>query len=58
MKKKIGDLTFKEAKEICDKDEIGFPLCRDECPLYNTICGCFVEDFNENDLDQEIEVEE
>jgi len=56
MKKKIGDLTIKEARAICDsRTKKGFPHCVNGCPLY-FVCGCF-DEFNENRLDQEIEVD-
>ena len=58
MKKKIGDLTLKEAKTICDsRDKKGYPYCQNECPLY-CICGYFDEYSETVLIDQEIEVEE
>lgn len=53
MKKKIKDLTLKEAQTICLKRGMGG--CQ-KCPLYE-ICQCSF-DYNNEDLDKEIEVEE
>lgn len=51
MKKKIGDLTIREAKEMQDKICNVIIDCKD-CPF----CDCCINDCI--DLDQEIEVEE
>lgn len=48
MKKKIGDLTLREVKEIEDK------ICDGDCPNC-PFCECCITDFC--DLGQEIEVE-
>lgn len=53
MKKKIGDLTLKEAQKICNNRP--FVLCN-TCPL-NELCQCSFN-YDDEDLDQEIEVEE
>lgn len=55
MKKKIKDLTFKEAQQICANRPLGFSHC-DSCPLTN-LCQCSFN-YTDEDLDQEIEVEE
>ena len=51
MKKKIGDLTIKEIKEMQDKVCNVLVGCKD-CPF----SSCCID--NHIDLDQEIEVEE
>jgi hypothetical protein len=58
MKKKSGDLTLREAKKYCDNraKEKGGTYCGD-CPL-SKICGDYLDTFDEEDLDQEVEVEE
>ena len=58
MKKKIGDLTLKEAKKYCDDraKEKGGTYCHN-CPLL-IICGYYIDIYEEEDLNQEIEVEE
>lgn len=55
MKKKIKDLTLEECKKICDEN-----VCsRECCPLYGKgICHQSFYDYEEEDLEQEIEVEE
>ena len=50
MKKKIGDLTIKEAKEMQDEICNSNVICED-CPFYD----CCINDCI--DLDQEIEIE-
>lgn len=57
-KKKVKDLTLSEAKKYCDdkaKEKDGV-YCID-CPLAN-ICGDYLDGFDDEDLNQEIEVEE
>lgn len=57
MKKKIGNLTLKEMRNICaDRFKKGFPYCKD-CPIY-CVCGLSPDDMKREDLDKEIEVEE
>lgn len=57
MKKKIGDLTLKKLKELCDaRFKKGFPYCAG-CPLYN-ICQLSPDEMAQKDLEQEIEVKE
>lgn len=51
MKKKIGDLTLKEAKEMQDKI-CNIVVCCEDCPFTH----CCIND--SIDLDQEIDVEE
>lgn len=53
MEKKIGELTLKEAQQICNSKPLG--VCKD-CPLYD-LCQCSF-DYNDEDLEQVIEVEE
>ena len=57
MKKKIKDLTFGELKTMCDK----YTTCYD-CPLYNLeyddICKLRPDMYDEDILNQEVEVEE
>lgn len=57
MKKKIGDLTLKEAKKYCDDraKANGGTYCID-CPLVD-VCGDYINVFDE-ELEIEIEVEE
>ena len=52
MKKKIKDLTLKEAQQICNSKPLGFGHCA-TCPL-NDLCQ---SSFNYNDEDLEIEIE-
>jgi hypothetical protein len=52
MKKKLGDLTIKEVKEIQEKICKGIKACSD-CPF--SVCCIYTERV---DLDKEIEVEE
>lgn len=52
MKKKLGDLTLKEAKEVQEKICKGIIACSD-CPFVD----CCI-DTERIDLDKEIEVEE
>lgn len=52
MKKKIGDLTLRKAKEIEDKICNKFEGCCENCPFSE----CCITDYC--DLDREIEVEE
>jgi hypothetical protein len=47
MKKKIGDLTLREKREICNR----YKYCCD-CPLDEVVCN------DDGDLDEEIETEE
>lgn len=54
MKKKLEDLTLKEAQQICNSRPLGFAHC-DTCPL-NDLCQCSF-DYDDEDLDKEIEVE-
>lgn len=56
MKKKIKDLTFKEAQQICKNKSATLELC-DNCPLEDYCQGSF-NYFDDEDLDEEIEVEE
>jgi len=65
MKKKIGDLTLREASELVrDCDELGFIYCLTKCRFYNEEKReCMLKSldayyFNKIDLEQEIEVEE
>lgn len=65
MKKKIGDLTIKEAAElVSDCDELGFIYCLTKCRFYNEEKReCMLKSldsyyFSKIDLDQEIEVDE
>lgn len=57
MKKKIGDLTLREAKKYCDDraEVYGGTYCN-YCP-FSDICGDFIDTFDE-ELEIEIEVEE
>lgn len=58
MKKKIGDLTLREATEICHKNNCF------NCPLRSKekengyYCTVDVADYNNEYLEKEIEVEE
>jgi hypothetical protein len=59
MKKKIGDLTLKEIKEICEtifKKDYRRPHCT-ECPFHNICCRLSPDEITQKYLDQEIEVE-
>ena len=65
MKKKIGDLTIREAAELVrDCDELGFIYCLTKCRFYDEEKrGCMLESldayyFSKIDLDKEIEVDE
>ena len=53
MEKKIGDLALKEAQQIGNSKPLG--VCKDY-PLYD-LCQCSF-DYNDEDLEEEIEVEE
>lgn len=55
MKKKIRDLTLKEAQQICNSRPFGLSHC-DTCPLTD-LCQCSFN-YDDEDLDKEIEVEE
>ena len=64
MKKKIGDLTIREAAELVrDCDELGFIYCLTKCRFYDKEKrGCMLESldayyFSKINLEQEIEVE-
>ena len=57
MKKKIGDLTLRELKEICDKQfdsNIDYRKCN-ECPI-SYYCDEKMENVIDYYLDDEIEV--
>ena len=56
MKKKMGDLTLREAKKYCDDraKEKGGTYCIG-CPFVD-ICGDYIDTFDE-ELEIEIEVE-
>ena len=54
MKKKIKDLTFKEAQQICNSRPFGFSHCA-TCPLYDVCQSSF--NYYDEDLEKEIEVE-
>ena len=57
MKKKIGDFTLREMKQICDsRFRKGHPYCT-KCPLYQ-FCSLSPDDIEQRDLDLEIEVQE
>lgn len=57
MKKKIGDLTLREAKEYChDRAKAKGGTYCDGCPFID-ICGDYIDTFYE-ELEIEIEVEE
>ena len=65
MKKKIGDLTIREAAElVSDCDELGFIYCLTKCRFYDEEKrGCMLKSldayyFSKIDLEQEIEVDE
>ena len=55
MKKKIKDLTLKEAQRICKNRPLGAGQCY-FCPLVDICQSSF--DYDDKDLDKEIEVEE
>jgi hypothetical protein len=55
MKKKLKDLTLKEAQQICNNRPVGSGLCP-TCPLRD-LCRCNF-DYEGIDLDREVEVEE
>ena len=54
-KKKIKDLTLKEAQQICNNRPLGFYDC-ETCPLNGLCQGSF--GYDDGELDKEIEVEE
>ena len=56
MKKKIKDLTLEELKNICKLH----PYCGNTCPLNeaNSICTCNPDDYDDEELSREIEVED
>lgn len=65
MKKKIGDLTLREAAELVrDCDELGFIYCLTKCRFYNEEKQeCMLKSldayaFSKIDLEKEIEVNE
>ena len=53
MKKKIGDLTLKEIRKICDNNHKKYKTCYG-CPLQIGEDSCF----KYLDLEKEVEVEE
>lgn len=65
MKKKLGDLTIREATElVSDCDELGLIYCLTRCRFYNEEKKeCMLKSldayyFRKIDLEKEIEVEE
>ena len=65
MKKKLGDLTIREAAELVRYcDELGFTYCLNKCRFYDEEKReCMLKSldsyyFSKIDLDKEIEVEE
>lgn len=56
MKKKIGDLTLKEIKNMCLTKPLAGINCND-CPVYE-LCQCLICNYKNEDLDKEIEVDE
>ena len=55
MKKKLKDLTFKDAQRICNSRDVGERACS-TCPLFD-MCQCSFNYYDEF-LEQEIEIEE